>query len=165
MTEKFKEIIKREVGKLPEEAQSVINTFDWLGIAGQIGKKYLLDENQINAFQVETLLLLTGITDSSLYAINIENQAGATKKDAVKIAGESFEKIFNPINKLIKENIKNNIKGKNPNWKQNVDFILSGGDYLAFMTLRENTSDLSEEKADTLLGSANMQTIKRKLIN
>ena len=56
---------------------------------------------------------------------------------------------------------------KKSSWQQNLDFIMSGGSYFAFITPVQNThnENAAEERTNTLIGSANMQTIKRKLIN
>ena len=106
MTEKLKNIIKEEMAKLPKENQEAINTFDWVNIAEEIGKKYLLDESEINDLQVETLLILIGLEDPDLYANNIENNVGTSKDEANKIAEEVIQKIFVPINGILIEDIK-----------------------------------------------------------
>ena len=87
MTEKLQQTIKEEVLKLPKETQEAINTFDWGSMAEEIGKKYLLSESEINDFQVETLLVLVGLEDGNLYALNIENNVGISKDEAIKITG------------------------------------------------------------------------------
>ncbi|MEK7105944.1 MAG: hypothetical protein AAB895_01125, partial [Patescibacteria group bacterium] len=63
MTEKLKQTIKEEVGKLQKEAQNAINAFDWVHVTEEIGKKYSLTESQLNDFQVQTLLILIGVID------------------------------------------------------------------------------------------------------
>jgi len=133
MTEKLKNIIKEEMAKLPKENQEAINTFDWVNIAEEIGKKYLLDESEINDLQVETLLILIGLEDPDLYANNIENNVGTSKDEANKIAEEVIQKIFVPINGILIEDIKKSGKSKNPNTEQTLNFILSGGDYSSFL--------------------------------
>jgi len=133
MTEKLKNTIKEEVLKLPKEAQEAISSLDWGNIAEEIGKKYLLDENEINDLQVETLLVLVGITNAEFYAINIENQINTSKDTATKIASEVFKKIFTPINDNIVKYIKKSDKVENGNTEQNLNFILSGGDYSVFL--------------------------------
>ncbi|OGI72282.1 hypothetical protein A3C60_00815 [Candidatus Nomurabacteria bacterium RIFCSPHIGHO2_02_FULL_37_45] len=137
MTEKLKEIIKEEVMKLPKEMQEAMNALDWASITEEIGKKYLLNEGEINDLQAETLTVLIGLTDPDLYAIDIENEIGTTKEDAKKIVDEVSEKVFTPISNLWEENIKKNLKSKNSDAGQNLDFVLSGGDYSAFMEKRE----------------------------
>lgn len=147
MTEKLKNIIKEEVVKLPKEAQDAINSLDWGSITEEIGKKYLLDESEINDLQAETLTVLLGLTDLDLYAIDIENEIGTTKNDANKIAKEALEKIFTPIGETLIENIKKSGKHKNADALQNLDFILSGGDYFAFMMPARKNSPLEEYSA------------------
>lgn len=134
MTEKLQQTIKEEVAKLPKEMQGAINTLNWLKIVEEIGQKYSLDEIDINNFQVETLLVLTGITDIQFYAINIENQVETTKDTAEKIATEATQKIFTPISNILLENIKKATINKDTSWQQNLDFVLSGGNYSSFMT-------------------------------
>ena len=144
MTDKLQQTIKEEIARLPQEGQDAINALDWVKIAEEIGKKYLLEEDEIEDFQLETLLILIGVEESEFYAINIENHVETTKDDSIKMANEAFEKIFAPIGKALEENIKKNLKNKNLNAEQNLNFILSGGNYSAFMEQKE-----SREKNDT----------------
>ena len=148
MTDKLQQIIKEEIEKLPKEAQDAINSFEWENIAEEIGKKYLLGESEINELQVEILLVLVGLTDSQFYVTTIENEIGLTKDEATKISNEVFEKIFVPISNAIEENIKKNLQNKNPNWKQSLDFILSGGDYSAFMDQNSPLKEYSDLRSE-----------------
>ena len=134
MTEKLKQTIEEEVEKLPKEIQEVIKSSDWVNLTEEIGREYLLDEIQLNNFQLETLLVLVNLTDIRFLAINIENQAGVTKGDASAIATETSQKIFTPIYNILSENVKKALKNKKTNWEQNLGFVLSGGDYSAFIT-------------------------------
>src|SRR6185295_5857285 len=129
MTDKLKQTIKEELAQLPKEGQDAIAVVDWIKVAEEIGKKYLLDEDEVSDFQLETLLVLIGAVDLEFYAINIENHVDIAKDKARGLADEAFEKIFTPIRNILEENIKKSLKDKNANWKQSVDFILSGGDY------------------------------------
>ena len=167
MTDKLKQVIEREIVKLPIETQEAINAVDWGNITEQIGKEHLLDEIQLNDFQVQTLLILLGLRDAGFYETYIENEVGTTKAEVEKISEKVFEKIFDPIAKLVEENIRKNMTIKKASWEQNVDFIMSGGSYFAFITPTQNNSyqNTTEERTNTLIGSANMQTIKRKLID
>ena len=141
MTDKLKQIIKEELEKLPKENQEAINTLDWPTIAEEIGKKYLLDEEKINDLQVETLLVLVGITDPQFYPTNIENQVETTKSDAVAMAEEVTQKIFTPINDSLIEKIKQSDKVKNSKAEENLNFILAGGDYSAFLVEDKETEE------------------------
>jgi len=161
MTEKLKQTIQEEIIKLPKEAQEAINSLDWTKIAEEIGKKHLLDESETNNFQVETLLVLVSLTNPEFYATNIENNVGTTKEEAENMANEVFEKIFAPIGDIIEENIKKNFKDKNPNWEQSLNFILSGGDYSAFMEGRSQSSETAES---TPVNPPTLQDVKDKLL-
>jgi|SRR3989344_5358198 len=136
MTDKLKQIIKEETGKLQKEMQEAINSLNWAKIAEDVGEKYFLDEAKTNDFQVETLLVLVGLTPPEFYPICIENQVGTTKAEAENMAKEANEKIFTPIYNVLVENIKNKMKDKNPTWEQTVNFILSGGNYAVFVENR-----------------------------
>lgn len=163
MTEKLQQTIKEEIMELPKEMQEVVNSFDWIKITEEIAEKYSLDEDETTNFQLETLLLLIGTTDPEFYAINIENQVEITKDEAENIARESFQKIFTPLNELITENVKNNIQNKKINWQQNLDFILSGGNYAVFL---ENNRNVNNNTENVDIPSSNMnskiQDIKNK---
>lgn len=135
MTDQLKQTIKEEIEKLPKEMQDAIGALDWAKTAEEIGKKYLLSEEEINDLQVETLLVLVGIEDGNYYAQNIEDNVGTSKNEAEKMANEALQKIFTPISDKLVENIKKSGKSKKANAEQNLDFILSGGDYSAFLTI------------------------------
>ena len=149
MTEKLKQIIKEEIAKLPKENQAVINNFGWEEITEEIGRKFLLSDNEINILQAETLVVLAGLEDPDYYAQNIENEVGTSKDEANKISDEVFEKMFTPINNILIENIQKSEKAKNADAEQNLDFILSGGDYSAFAEQKKETDD--QETEETVL--------------
>ncbi|MDE2399485.1 MAG: hypothetical protein KGL67_00510 [Patescibacteria group bacterium] len=164
MTEKLQQIIKREVAKLPKYTQEAITSLDWGNVIEQIGKKYSFNESELNDLHVQTLLVLIGLTDPNLYAKNIENEVGTTKDEAEKIASEAFEKIFEPINNILEEKIKKNMKDKKTDVVQNVNFILSGGDYSVFVD-DANVGSLNSQKTDKLIGTSNILETKKRLID
>lgn len=133
MTDKLKEIINRELFKLPKENQEAITSLGWENIAEEIGKKYLISENEMNDFLVETLLVLAGLQDFDAYQRHVEDNVGTSHAEAEKITNEAIEKIFMPIADKIERKIKTRVENMNPTWHQNVDFILSGGNYAAFL--------------------------------
>lgn len=165
MTEKLKQTIQEEIMELPKEMQEAIGAVDWVKITEEIGEKHSLDEDKINNFQLETLLVLISVTDPDFYAVNIENQVETTKEEAESMANEAFQKIFNPINNLITEKIKGKLKIKNPNWEQTLNFIFSGGDY-SFFIEKENDLNTSSEKnrTTTLDNSSRISDIKSKFV-
>lgn len=146
MTEKLNQTIKEEISKLPQEMQEAINAFDWVKVTVDIGKEHNLTEDELTNFQLETLLGLTGVTDLDFYAVNIENEVELSESDSQAIANEALKKIFSPLRKTIEEKIKNNLKNKTPDWKQSIDFVLSGGDYDAFMGGYYSKEEEKEQK-------------------
>ena len=141
MTEKLKQTIKEEIGQLPEEMKEAINAFDWIGMTEEIGHRHELEEEEIEDFQLETLLVLVGAVDPEFYAINIENHVRLIKEKAESIAKESFQQIFAEIKKIFDANVRKNLKDKSSDWKQSVDFVLSGGDYSVFLENKQNNSE------------------------
>jgi len=146
MTEELRKTIKEEIMQLPKEGQDAINALDWVGITEEIGSNHHLDGDEVNNFQLETLLVLIGIVAPEFYSINIENQVETTTDEAKSIAKESSQKIFAPIRRILEENIKKNLKNKNPGWRQSIDFILSGGDYSVFMEQRSESNNSDNQK-------------------
>ena len=138
MNEKLRKIIKEQMTFLPKELQEAINSLDWAEIVKEIGKKYLLGEEEIDNLQTETMLVLLGLEEGEAYEKNIENEVGTSAKEAEKITDEAEQKIFTPIYNKLTENIKRNLNNKKPNYSQTVNFILSGGDYSAFMEENNN---------------------------
>ena len=136
MNEKLKNIIKENLMVLPKETQEVISTFNWIKICEEIGKTHKLLEPEIENLQTETALVLVGLEELSIYALNIENEVEINKGDAENIAKEITEKVFKPIAEQITEKVKNKVKDGKQKWNQNIDFIISGGDYSAFIESR-----------------------------
>ena len=140
MTDKLKQIIKEELIKLPRESQEVINTFDWGTISEEIGKKYLLDENEINGLQVEIGLVLLGIVEEDFLSLNIESRVGTSKNESIKMMEEIKQKIFAPMLKKRESLIRNKPRTNKSDWKQTINFIISGGDYSVFIEETDNTN-------------------------
>ena len=133
--------MKEEILKLPKETQGAINAFDWTKVSEEIGQRYSFDENEINNFQIETGLFLLGFVDRDSYTLNVETEVGTSRNEAVKITEEVNQKIFNPVYNFLEENIKKSIKNEEPNWMQNLNFILTEGNYLAFLEKTTNKTD------------------------
>jgi hypothetical protein len=142
MTEELKQIIKEELIKLPVEAQTAITSVDWQKIAEEIGSKYLIEE-EIESFQKEIALNLLGLELPTYITRNLKEQLGVSQENAEKMTSEVIEKIFTPIADKMESLIKNEIQKTGSTWNQNVNFIVSGGDYSAFM--RKNVSKNASE--------------------
>ncbi len=135
---KFTENIKGEISLLPKEKQEVINNFGWEKIAEEIGKGHNFSEDEIDMLKQEIDFVLIDLRDSSFFAINIEDDTEINEQEATKIAEEVNQKIFKPMVEKLNEIIKKDLKNRNIHWQQNLDFILSGGDYTAFIRRVEN---------------------------
>ena len=133
MTEELKKTIKEELANLTQEGQDAINAVDWVKITEEIGKKFNLEESEVGDLQIETLLVLIGATDLEFYAVNIENHVNTTTATANALAEEVFKQVLTPVRNLFEENIKKSVGNKNLGPEQNLNFILSGGNYSSLM--------------------------------
>ncbi|HPS21490.1 MAG TPA: hypothetical protein PLO44_01635 [Candidatus Paceibacterota bacterium] len=155
MTDKLKEKTKELLETKPKEIQDVINSIDWGLITEEIGKQnLLLDESEINDLQVEVMLVLTGVETINNLESNIENNVNTDKKTAQKIKLELIEKLFKPITSKLTEKLKEKTKTEKPTWQQNINFILSGGDYSVFLQRTGVKNDLQDTQNPA---PANMQ--------
>ena len=133
MTKELQQKMSEEIAKLPKYNQEAINSLDWGDISWKIGKRNLLTESEINDLQIETGLILIGLSELDLFVVNIEKNTGTTKVESEKISTEIYEEIFKPIAEQMEIMIKDKIKSQNPKWDQRINFILSGGDYSNFV--------------------------------
>ncbi len=162
MTEELKKIIGEELQVLPKESMEAINSFDWEKVSKEIGSKYLFTEEEQNQLDAEIVLVMLGITEQEFLPSRIENNIITTHDNAEKITEEIVEKILKPIVNTLSEKIKSTLKSRVVHWQQNLDFILSGGDYTAFIrdpiikTEEKNdapNNPLSNSKLDDLKSS------------
>ncbi len=133
MTENLKQQLNEEIAKLPREKQEALLAFDWIKGIEEVGKSFSLTDDEINDLQLETGLILVGLVDLNLYAMNIENNIGMSKSDSEKIAKAIFEKVFTPIANKMEISIKSKLGSRNPSWDERINFIVSGGDYSSFI--------------------------------
>jgi hypothetical protein len=133
MTKELQQKMNEEIAKLPRYNQEAINSIDWDNISWKIGKSNLLTESEINDLQIETGLVLIGLSELDLFVINVEKNTGTTKVQSEKIAKEIYEEIFKPIAEKMEVMVKDKIKSQNPKWDQRINFIISGGDYSNFV--------------------------------
>ena len=162
MTENLKQLIKEVLVELPKESQEVINSFGWENISEEIGKKYYFGAQEINKLQVEIALVMAGIEKQNSLALNIENEIVTSKDDAIKIAEEIVQKIFKPMVNKLTEMIKKNLKSRVIHWQQNLNFILSGGDYTTFIERVKNETKDEILKGYQNLGPSKMDDLKSK---
>ncbi|HNW71385.1 MAG TPA: hypothetical protein PKZ36_01240 [Candidatus Paceibacterota bacterium] len=162
MTEKLKQTIKEQMVIMPKESQEVVNNFDWVKISEEIGKKYLLSEEEINILQAEIATVLVCAEDQDYLTQDIENEVGTSKTEAEKIASEVLEKIFKPLIENLSKKIKLELKDRPINWQQNLDFILSGGDYTAFIRKPIKEEDNVAPQGNTFSNYSDLDDLKSK---
>jgi hypothetical protein len=133
MTEKIKKTIDEQISKMPATLQEAVNSFDWIAIVYKIGEENKLLDEDINIITLETVLVMSNLIEPESFAKYIEDQIGFSKEDCIAIAKEIDLKVFKPISRKITEKIKDNLKNKTPDTQQNLNFVLSGGDYSAFV--------------------------------
>lgn len=149
MTDKLKQTIKEELVKLPKENQSAISTFGWEKISQEIGEKYLLNGDELSDFQLEVFLVLIGLEEPNLFVDNLQDNVDMNKDIAEKISTEIMQKIFIPINNILIESVKRNIKDKNTDWRENIGFIMSGGNFSNFIATKKIIIKVEPEKKKT----------------
>ncbi len=141
MTEKTKKIIKDQMNIFPKELQEAINSIAWEKISEEVGVKYLLDKEETSVLQIITGLAVVGISNVELLTDSIEEEIGMSSDEAQKISNELNEKIFDLINASLEANIKKDLKNKTITWQQNLDFVLSGGNYSVFLETEKGPTD------------------------
>ncbi|MES2023450.1 MAG: hypothetical protein V4439_02090 [Patescibacteria group bacterium] len=167
MIEILKNVIKKEMVKLPKTTQEIFNLSDFEKQLDEISKEYFQDdEEKINNFQAETVLLLLGVNPLNNYAKKVAYSSILAMEDAEKITKKAIEKIFIPLAEKVNENIKSKLKSKNPKYDQNMKFILSGGDYSHFLENPNMVGTVVEEEqpkyvADTF---SKVEDLKNKFV-
>ena len=113
----------------------------WLETLKTISQKYGLNEKQIETLGTETTLVLLGIIHLVEYEEILTNELELPRDSIERILTEIETSIIKNIRPQLvlafEENKKLETEGNPENesdWKQNLDFILSGGDNSAFMT-------------------------------
>jgi hypothetical protein len=137
MTEELKKISQEEIAKLPKESREAIASVDWTSLSEEIGQKYYSLQEEISALQAEVLMVLIGLKGPDLFVVRVENNVGGTQEEAVAASREVFQKIFVPISNKLEENIRKSGAVDTASWQKNIDFILSGGNFLVFLDQRE----------------------------
>jgi len=133
MNENIKEYIKEYVLELPPEMQEVVNSFEWVSISDKIGEKVNLNKSELLDLQIEIALVLVNMAEISDFARNVENNIGMSKKTAEQMANEVLEKIFKEVSTRVVKNIKSGTNENKVTWGQNINFIMSGGNYFTFL--------------------------------
>ncbi|MFA6177762.1 MAG: hypothetical protein WC694_02615 [Candidatus Paceibacterota bacterium] len=123
--------------KLPPKVQEIFSSMKWLETLKQISLKYNLNNTQQETLGTETTLLLLGIIHLDEYQKNLWTELNLSEEFMDNIFKEINDSIINTIRpklfEVFEKNVKSGISEK-ADWQQNINFILSGGDYSAFLT-------------------------------
>lgn len=149
MFETLQKFFEEKFEKLPEETRQAIKSVDWIKATKEIADAHLLDETGTAFLQVETMLVLAGLVYGEVYTTNIENHVGVTREEANKIADEADEKIFTPIYNTMQENISKGLQNKKIKPEDNLNFVLSGGDYSVFLPQSEENANRPDTNLET----------------
>jgi ABC-type Zn uptake system ZnuABC Zn-binding protein ZnuA len=153
-------IIKEQSISAPKELKDVVLDFWWMDEIEKIGLKYLLTEEEVYDLQVEMSIYLLGFELKNLKSL-IEEIVYIDNDKLEYITKEFEEQITNPILSKLKEKLKEKINKKEPKWYQNVNFVLSNGEYIYFTdevgttNKFENPENKKEEKT-----SSNIEKLK-----
>jgi len=119
MISKTKQAIKEVLITLPENYQKVVNSFPWEKISKEIGGKHLLvADSDLNDLQVEVALVLLGLEDPENFESRVEDNVVVKENEAREIEQEVFIKIFEPIDKLVGDNLPSTEDKSNPEANQ-----------------------------------------------
>lgn len=165
MTEKLKQDLKEQMKFLSKDSQGAINSFDWVKVSEEIAKNHSFTEDDTNMLQANIGLVLVGLEDQDELVVNIEEDINVSKDHAQKISEEIIQQILRPIAENLSENIKRDLKNRNTTWQQDLDFIISGGDYTAFIKEPEKeVQGMSQDtsKEETLSASIKINDLKDK---
>ncbi len=112
LNNKYKQKIDEAWNKLPQESRNAINRVNWkLIILGL--KKYT--EDQLDNLEIETELLLCGITKPEDYPIELADRLHLSKEDTLSLIREMNQLVFQKIQKELQKIIEKKGGGKDAN--------------------------------------------------
>lgn len=137
MDKEIEEIIKKQMEILPIEVRKLFSDPGLKDKILNIGKKNGLNEDQLGTLQLETNLVMLGLVHPDKYSDEL--------KSHLNVNDIKIDNIVNDINKELLTEIREKLIGmfdEEPeskwDWKENLDFILPGGDYSALVEERIN---------------------------
>jgi len=110
MEDSYQNKIDEAMAKLPEESRQAINNINWKLLILSL-KKYTPD--QLDDLEVETELLLCGITKPEDYPIELEDRLHLTKEDVISLIKEMNTLVFQKIEMELKRILDGKEKFKN----------------------------------------------------
>ena len=95
--------IKEYLNKLPSTAKQVIVSIDWHSRVSEIGKKYSLEQKQVDDLEYEILFVLLGIEADTNFIENIQKQLNISGLLANQIGEEVDTRVFGYLLDLIQK--------------------------------------------------------------
>lgn len=102
MDSESKEIIKKQLKKLPKDIQDAVLAVDLAEKFKTITNKHGLRVDQGGALETETMLVMLGLEDPDDYTSNLKREADISQEEAASIAEEVNRMIFLPIRASLK---------------------------------------------------------------
>lgn len=97
----FQKHYTENLALLPQISQQAISSFDWVTILLDIGKSYALQLDELEDLQLETMMLIVGITPADDYESELSSVLPLSKTDLGKLLGDINTKILEPIHDYI----------------------------------------------------------------
>jgi hypothetical protein len=101
MNDKLRQQFNDQLTYLPEINQRALQSFDWATELIAIGHGYGLHIDQLEDLQIETMLVLVGLTPANDYQNEIVTRLAISPSEADKIITEVNSRIFTPIHDYI----------------------------------------------------------------
>ncbi len=101
MNEKLKQQFEEQLAYLPTINQEALKSFDWASELIGIGKNYGLHIDELEDLQIETMLLLVGLTSPDDYENELITRLAISPVEARKIIEDINIHVFTPIHDYI----------------------------------------------------------------
>lgn len=101
MNEKIRQQFEEQLAYLPTINQEALKAFDWATELIGIGKNYGLHVDELEDLQIETMLLLVGLTSPDNYEKELIERLAIPPSEVNKIIEQINERIFTPIHEHI----------------------------------------------------------------
>jgi len=152
MDEETIKIIKEAFDNLPEVIQEEIFSPQYQEVLSTISREYTLDTEQTIALERETTLALMGAARLKDFEETLASEIKIEKAKIQEIVVKINEEIFSRFKTLL--DIMNTEIEPNPepNWQQNIDFVLSGGDYSSFFNKKADANRTEGQNKSKISG-------------
>jgi hypothetical protein len=102
MDDKTKKLIKERFDALPESIQEVITSSNYQDTLIEIGGRYSLNVEQLGSLELETTLVMMGMTPLADFETELTREVNVDKEKGTQIFKEVNEKVFLKIRELLK---------------------------------------------------------------